>query len=748
MTDDPAKAGAQAGAIADVLMPVALDTAYSYAVPLGVALEPGAFVEAPLGPRMALGVVWALRPAPQSASNLKSIEARVDATPLNQHLRDFIDWVARWSMSARGMVLRMAIRAAFQGAPEVARAGVRLAGPAPRRMTPARARVLTAAEGGAILAKAALAKAAACSASVIDGLIREGVLETAALPEPVAPKNDPHFNAPALSPSQAEAAARLRESVQAAAFSVTLLEGVTGSGKTEVYLEAIAAALESRRQTLVLMPEIALTAQFVERFKARFGAAPVEWHSGVSPRNRARIWGAVASGEAQIVIGARSALFLPFKMLGLIIVDEEHDAAYKQEDGVIYHARDMAVVRARIEDAAVVLVSATPSLETRVNAESGRYARLSLDGRFEGRAMPAIEAVDMRLAAPARGKWISPRLVAALAETLARGEQALLFLNRRGYAPLTLCRACGHRFQCPNCTAWLVEHRFRKALVCHHCGHVERRPGLCPNCEAPDSLMACGPGIERLAEEAGALFPDARIMVLSSDLPGGAERLRAEFEAVARGEWDIVIGTQMVAKGHNFPLLSLVGVIDADIGLTSGDPRAAERTFQLLQQVTGRAGRFGTTGRALVQSFQPEHPVMRAILSGDAERFYQEETAQRARASLPPFGRLAALIISGNDSASAEVFARALARAAYELPPSPLWSLAPAGGLPGENDIALLGPAEAPIAVIRGRHRFRLLVRAPRTADLQGFIRAILVAGPKQRGGIRVAIDIDPQSFL
>ncbi|MGO9672562.1 MAG: primosomal protein N' [Methylocella sp.] len=738
----------QAGTIADVLMPVALDTAFSYAVPRGAPLEPGAFVAAPLGARMAVGVVWEVRPAPHGAGNLKSIEARLDAAPLNQNLRDFIDWVAQWSMSARGMVLRMAVRSALHAAPESVRTGVRLAGPPPARMTPARARALAAAEGGAILGKAALAKAAGCSASVIDGLIHEGVLETAALPEPVAPKNDPRFNPPTLSVSQARAAAALRQSVEAAAFSVTLLEGVTGSGKTEVYLEAIAAALENGRQTLVLMPEIALTAQFVERFKARFGAPPLEWHSGVSQRNRARIWQAVAAGEAEIVIGARSALFLPFKTLGLVIVDEEHDGAYKQEDGVIYHARDMAVVRARIEGAAVLLVSATPSLETRVNAESGRYRRLVLDGRFEGRAMPAIEAVDMRLAAPARGKWISPRLVAALTETLARREQALLFLNRRGYAPLTLCRACGHRFQCPNCTAWLVEHRFRKALVCHHCGHVERRPDLCPNCEAPDSLMACGPGIERLAEEAAALFPHARIMALSSDLPGGAERLRAEFEAVARGEWDIIIGTQMVAKGHNFPLLSLVGVIDADVGLTSGDPRAAERTFQLLQQVTGRAGRFETAGRALVQSFQPEHPVMRAILSGDAERFYKEETAQRARAGLPPFGRLAALIISGDDSASAEVFARALARAGYELPPSPLWSLAPAGGLPGENDLALLGPAEAPIAVIRGRHRFRLLVRAPRAADLQGFLRAMLAAGPKQRGGIRVAIDIDPQSFL
>jgi primosomal protein N' (replication factor Y) len=527
-----------------------------------------------------------------------------------------------------------------------------------------------------------------------------------------------------------------------------LLEGVTGSGKTEVYFEAIAAAVRDGRQALVLMPEIALTAQFLDRFAARFGARPAEWHSSVGARKRARVWNALARGEVKVVAGARSALYLPFSDLALIVVDEEHDAAYKQEDGVSYHARDMAVVRGQIEGCAVILASATPSIETRVNAEQGRYERVRLDGRYQGRALPRLQAVDMRLEPPARGKWISPRLKTALAAALGRGEQGLLFLNRRGYAPLTLCRSCGHRFQCPNCTAWLVDHRFRRALVCHHCGHIERRPPLCPNCEAADALTACGPGVERLAEEAAEAFPDARTMVLSSDFPGGAERLRNELDAISRGECDLIIGTQLVAKGHNFPLLSVVGVIDADIGLSSGDPRAAERTFQLLQQVTGRAGRFDTRGEALVQTFQPEHPVMRALLSGDAEAFYAEETQQRLRAGLPPFGRLAALIVSGKDAASAEGHARALARAAYELPPSLSWRLAPAGGLPNDEEIRLLGPAEAPIAIIRGRHRFRLLVRAPRHADLQGFLRALLAAGPKARGGVAVAVDIDPQSFL
>lgn len=735
--------------IAEVLMPVALDTAFSYIVPDRINVAAGDFVEAPLGARMTKGVVWSLRSQPGSAGNLKNIETRLDLPPIGLSLRKFIDWVAHWTMSPRGMVLRMGIRAPFHTASEPVRIGVRLAGPAPSRMTATRARVLAAAEGGLVHLKSALAEAAACSSGVIDGLIDDGALETIALPpEPVAMACDPRFAKPSLEAEQAEAANHLVNCVEAHEFSVTLLEGVTGSGKTEVYFEAIAATLAAGRQALILMPEIALTAQFLDRFAARFGAPPVEWHSGVTARKRARIWSALALGEVKVVIGARSALFLPFRNVGVLIVDEEHDSAYKQEDGVNYHARDMAVVRGQIEKAAVILASATPSIETRVNAEQGRYGHVKLGARFQGRAMPAIEAIDLRLQAPPRGKWISARLNSALSATLRRGEQALLFLNRRGYAPLTLCRSCGHRFQCPNCTAWLVEHRFRKALVCHHCGHTERRPNICPHCEAVESLMACGPGIERLAEEAAMLFPDARVLVLSSDFPGGAQRLRTELEAISQGECDIVIGTQLVAKGHNFPLLSLVGVIDADIGLSSGDPRAAERTFQLLQQVTGRAGRFDKSGLALVQTWQPEHPVMRAILSGDCERFYVQETEQRRRAGLPPFGRLAALIIAGKDAASAETFARAFARAAFSLPPSAGWTLAAAGGLPAEDEITLLGPAEAPIAVIRGRHRFRLLVRAPRSADLQGFLRAWLAAGPPERGGVRITIDIDPQSFL
>lgn len=738
-----------AESVADVLVPVAVDTAYSYRVPKGVTLAAGDFVEVPLGNREATGVVWSVRNAP--GGNLKSIIAKRDLPALRKPLRDFVDWVARWTLSPRGMVLRMGIRAPDSAGTEPVRVGVRLAAspPSDMRMTPARARALKVAEGGLCFSKSALAQSAACTSSVIDGLVDEGALEAVTLPpEAVALAPDLQFITPSFEPDQAEAARQLRASVTDGVYSCTLLEGVTGSGKTEVYFEAVAAAIESGKQALILMPEIALTGQFLDRFAKRFGVRPAEWHSGVSSRKRARIWAGVASGDVKVVAGARSALFLPFAQPGVIIVDEEHEGAYKQEDGVSYNARDMAVVRARLENCACVLASATPSIETRVNAEQGRYRRVLLSNRYGGRQLPHLHSIDMKAAGPARGKWISPRLAATIEQTLERGEQALLFLNRRGYAPLTLCKSCGHRFQCPQCTAWLVEHRFRRALVCHQCGHVERRPDACPECDATDSLIACGPGVERLADEAKERFPDKRILVLSSDFPGGTERLKQELEEVARGAFDIVIGTQLVAKGHNFPQLTLVGVIDGDLGLASGDPRAAERTFQTLQQVTGRAGRGDRPGVGLVQTFQPDHPVIRALISGDSERFYKEETDQRRRAGLPPFGRLAALIVSGKDRASAETHARAIVRAAHALPDSDRWRLTRPGSLPENGDLVILGPAEAPIAVVRTRHRFRLLVRAPRNTDLQGFLRATLATAPPERGGVRVDVDVDPMSFL
>ncbi len=719
--------------IVDVVVPVALDQAYSYRVPAGIDLAPGDFVGVPFGAAEYTGVVWGEgHPRPGLHNKLKDVTEKLDVPPLKGELRRFVDWVSDYTLGARGMVLRMTMRMGEHLGPERARVGVRLSGPAPARMTVARSRVLSLLGDGMLRSKSEAAQEAGVSAGVVDGLIDEGTLETLILPpETIAAPPDPDHAMPELSPAQREAADAIRETAGKSGFSVTLIDGVTGSGKTEVYFEAVAEAIRRKRQILILMPEIALTAQFLDRFAARFGVRPAEWHSQLSPRKRARTWRAVAQGEVPVIVGARSALFLPYAELGLIIVDEEHDQAYKQEDGVHYHARDMAVVRGSLAQIPVVLSSATPSVETEVNARRGRYRRLHLPERFGGQHMPHIEAIDLTREGPPRGRFIAPRLAEAVQTAIGRGEQALLFLNRRGYAPLTLCRACGFRLSCPNCDAWLVDHRFKRRLVCHHCGFSMPPPALCPKCEAKDSFAAVGPGVERLHEEVGTLFPDARVMVLSSDLVESVERLRAELDEVAEGRFDIIIGTQLVAKGHHFPKLNLVGIVDADLGLANGDPRAAERTFQLLHQVAGRAGRSEGRGLGFLQTHQPEHPVMRALLSGDRDKFYDTEIAAREATGYPPFGRLAALIVSGGDRHETEGFARKIAAAA-----------------PLDDQVRLLGPAEAPLAVVRGRYRYRLLIKSPRAFDLSDYLRGWLGHAPKPRGTLKLEVDIDPQSFF
>ncbi|ETR77617.1 primosome assembly protein PriA [Afipia sp. P52-10] len=718
----------------DVLAPVALDRTYSYRVPDGLDLKAGDIVSVPLGARTITGVVWAdnASPEPRLHNRLKDVSEKLDLPPLQAELRGFVDWVADYTLSSRGMVLRMTLRMGEELGPERVRLGVRLVGPAPQRLTPARRRLIALLSDGFLRAKSEAASEAGVSTSVIDGLVDEGTLEVMPLPKPPPePAPDPEFAVPEFSPTQQGPAEAMRTFAAREGFGVALLDGVTGSGKTEVYFEAVAEVLRKGKQALLLMPEIALTGQFLDRFAARFGVRPHEWHSELTPRRRARTWAAVASGEAHVVVGARSALFLPYADLGLIVVDEEHDQAYKQDEGTHYHARDMAVVRGHIAKIPVVLSSATPSVETEVNARKGRYQRIALPSRFGGQHMPHIAPIDLRSEAPPRGRFISPALAGAVRDAIERREQALLFLNRRGYAPLTLCRACGHRFACNICDAWLVDHRFRQRLVCHHCGFSMPRPHVCPQCQAEESLAAIGPGVERLQEEVAALFPEARTMVLSSDLITSIETMRAELNEIAEGRVDIIIGTQLVAKGHHFPRLNLVGVVDADLGLGNGDPRAAERTFQLLNQVIGRAGREAGQGVGYLQTHQPQHPVMRALVTCDREAFYASEIEARERTGYPPFGRLASLVVSAGERAMAEGFARQLAACA-----------------PLDDAVKVLGPAEAPLAVVRGRYRYRLLVKSQRGYDLSGYLRDWLAAAPKPKGTLKLEVDVDPQSFL
>ena len=720
-----------------VLLPLPLAGAYDYAAPADETLAPGDFVVAPLGRNRFAGVVWD-GPAEGAVpdAKLRAVEGRLDAPPMAASMRRFVDWVASYTLSPPGAVLRMAMSVSAALDPPTPAVAYRLnelgaAALSARQLTPGRKRVLELLGHGQALLPRDLAVEAGVSPAVVRGLLDLGALEAVALPEPGPPAQpDGCHPGPQLSADQRRAADALVAEVAAARFAVTLLEGVTGSGKTEVYFEALAAALQAGRQVLVLLPEIALSVQWLDRFARRFGVRPALWHSDLTAAQRRATWRQIARGAVSVVVGARSALFLPLDRLGLIVVDEEHDGSYKQEDGVIYHARDMAVVRARLAGAPIVLVSATPSLETQVNAAQGRYGRQHLPDRHAGAQLPRIEAVDLRRHPPPRGRWLTPALVDAVEATLARGEQAMLFLNRRGYAPLTLCRACGHRLHCPNCSTWLVEHRLMGRLICHHCGHGERLPAECPHCAAPGAFVPCGPGVERLSDEVGALFPTARRAIMASDLMIGPSAAEALVGAMAAREIDVLIGTQMMAKGHHFPHLTLVGVVDADLGLAGGDLRAGERTYQLLHQVSGRAGRAEHPGRVLLQTAAPEQPVMQALLSGDDRRFFETETAERRAHGMPPFGRLAALIVSAVDGDLADRIARQLARSA-----------------PHASGVSVLGPAPAPLSLLRGRHRRRLLLKAPREVAVQPLLRAWLAA-LKLPAQARVTVDVDPYSFL
>jgi primosomal protein N' (replication factor Y) len=725
------------GTTVPVLMPVALDQTYDYLVPEGFDVRPGQFVLVPFGPQNRIGIIWDEargEQKPVDPKKLKPLTSVLEAPPLPAMSLRFAEWVARYTLAPLGMVARMMMSADAAFEPAKPRFGVRIVAEAqpPQKLTATRARVLEIAADGLIRSKSELAHLAACSTAVVDGLVLSGNLVDVAISERQFARPNPHHAQTEFTDDQARAVQTLKSAVDGQTFSVTLLDGVTGSGKTEVYFEAVARVLEAGQQALIMLPEIALTSQFLNRFQRRFGVAPVEWHSALSQNERGRIWKGVAKGDVRCVVGARSALFLPYPQLGLIIVDEEHDPGFKQDDRVHYQGRDMSVVRGNLGKFPVVLASATPSIESHVNATNGRYRHVSLPGRFSGVAMPDVAMIDLRREAPDAGKWIAPRLVQAMTETLDQGRQSLLFLNRRGYAPLTLCRSCGHRFECPQCSAWLVEHRFKKRLNCHHCGFSLSLPEKCPKCAAPGSLVACGPGVERVAEEVAERFPDARVALLSSDLIPSLVEMREMIHRIEAHEIDIIIGTQIVAKGHNFPDLALVGVVDGDLGLAHGaDPRAAERTFQLLHQVTGRAGRTNFVGRGLVQTHMPEHPVMAAIVAGDREAFLNYEVRTRQSGLLPPFGRLAALVISARDKDVAEGVARDIARRA-----------------PRAETISVLGPAEAPIAIVRGRYRWRLLVKAPRDADLQAYLRVWAGDIPKLKGDVRVTLDIDPYSFL
>jgi primosomal protein N' (replication factor Y) len=704
-----------------------------YRVPEGMDVGPGSVVVAPLGPRQIVGIVWDAERLPADEvpdAKLRPLLAVLPVPPLKPALRRLIEWTADYYCASLASVARMVLASGGALRGPATMTEYRLSGGMPERLTPQRLAAIEALEGEQATIRE-LAGIAGVSEGVLRGLVNQGVLEPIQVDcdRPYPPAR-PQYAVPVLSDAQSAVAKRFIDAVGNRAFAPFLLDGVTGSGKTECYLEAVATALEAGQQTLVLLPEIALTEAFLRRFEDRFGTPPVVWHSSLKSTERRRAWRAIAAGTAQVVVGARSALFLPYANLGLIVVDEAHEVSFKQDEGVRYNARDVAVMRARFEQLPVILASATPALESLQMAESGVYERLVLDDRYGGARMPAIDTLDLTVEKPARGRWLAPRLVEAMEERFARGEQSLLFLNRRGYAPLTLCRNCGFRFQCPNCSAWLVEHRLSRRLACHHCGHETKPPPACPECGELDCLVACGPGVERIADEVAEILPDARVAVVTSDTLNSPEKAAAFVAQAEANAIDVIVGTQLVTKGFHFPELTLVGVVDADLGLEGGDLRAAERTYQQVAQVAGRAGRGAKPGEVLIQTRHPDAPVIAALAAGDRDAFYEAETEARRHAGAPPFGRWAAIIVSSEDEAEAKEAAKLIG-----------------GTQPNVPDVMILGPAPAPLSLLRGRYRYRLLINARRSAQVQDVIREWLVP-LRFPQGVRVSIDIDPYSFV
>lgn len=718
---------------AQVLVPYPLSRAYDYLVPQNMTVSAGDYVRVPLGKRDTIGVVWTTDASDDKVdpAKLKSVLQKFTFDPMPQVHRQFVEWVARYTMSDVGSVLKMSLSAPEALQPPKSVPVFTLTDNIPAKLPASRQKIIDLLKDGVPRRAVDIAREAGCSAAVVRSMAAVGQLETlAGTPRAPCSMVDVTENRLSFSDHQKTAADALQKLAAANQYAAVLLDGVTGSGKTEVYFEAIAEALRNGKQALILLPEISLSAQFLERFERRFGVLPALWHSEVPTAQRRVTWTGVAEGKTKVVVGARSALFLPFADLGLIVVDEEHDASYKQEEGVLYNARDMAIVRARLGSFPVVLVSATPSLETMVNVQQNKYTYLNLPSRHAGARMPDINVINLKVTPPERQKFIAPPLQKALQEVFAAKEQSLLFLNRRGYAPLTLCRTCGHRFQCPSCAAWLVEHKRHSRLQCHHCGFAQQVPRNCPSCQAEDSFAACGPGVERIQEEVQLLIPDARTFILASDVITSPGMISAAVHDIEDHKYDIIIGTQIIAKGHHFPSLTLVGVIDADLGLAGGDLRAGERTFQLLHQVSGRAGRAEKPGRVFIQTYMPEQTVIKALAKNDRDEFLAVEAREREKALMPPYGRLAALILSDPDENKLDMFCRSLAQKA-----------------PRYDDIRVLGPAPAPMGFLRGKHRRRFLVKAGKNLPIQKYL-AEWLGNVKTPSSLQLKVDIDPQSFF
>jgi len=725
-------------AIYGVLLPLPFDDVFDYSCDETLCI--GQAVAVPFGREELVGIVWKVgKSANIENSKIKKVNQVLDLPPLSSVMIKFIQKTAEYNLAPQGMVLKMVLGQKTNQLPKqkVLLYGLNIKNENLQgiRITEARKAVFEFLDNDKEAEKEEIINATGVSDSVIAAMIKSGFLyKKEVMINETTEEQVVNLSKHSQLTDEQQYAADILVRKVGNGFSATLLDGVTGSGKTEVYFEAVAEALSQNKQVLVLVPEISLTSQWLRRFEIRFGVTPYIWHSEVGVKDKALTWKAAMLNKAKVIVGARSALFLPFADLGIIVVDESHDHSFKQESMVNYQGRDMAVLRAHLEKIPVILSTATPDLETIVNVEEGKYDCVKLTKRYAKAVLPEIKIIDLKKDRPIKGEWgvsfLSPTLVNEINHNLERGEQSMLFLNRRGYAPLLICRDCGHRMQCPHCTAWLAEHRVTGELICHHCGYKMYTPKRCPECGSEEGLTACGPGVERIAEEVRFRFPTARTAILSSDITANYKEISRVIHKTANKEVDILIGTQILAKGHNFPDLTLVGVVDADLGLLGTDLRSSEQTFQLLAQVSGRAGRGEKKGMVYLQTLYPDNLVLQAVIEHNRAKFIELEKTSRQLLKMPPYGKLAAVIVSSTNEQAAEAAAYYLGKCA-----------------PHNDFIDTLGPAPAPMALLRGKYRFRLLLKTAKNINIQAILKQWL-AMVKIKNNVRIDVDINPYSFM
>lgn len=728
----------KAGDVVKVLIPNVVNAGYDYRLTGPATL--GQFVACRVMNRPYIGVVWGFGDSGLPPEKIKDVSAVYDARLAITDLQ----WIAKmsgWTLMTPGAVLRLIVNVpdAFSPPKMEQLYGLNITDAV--RMTASRQAVADAfaSNDNEPMSATDVQNIARVSPSVVRTMISGGILVPKEQRARPTEYNSPEYHDCGnivLNPEQQSAADVIGAAIDRGGFSVHLLDGITGSGKTQVYFDAAWRAYSRGGSVLLMMPEIALTAQFMHRFAARFGAAPVVWHSNLTAARRREIWRGVLRGEIRMVVGTRSALFLPWQNLGLIVVDEEHDTSYKQEDMGNYHARDMAVLRGKIAGFPVVLASATPSAETLQNVASGKYQVLRLTSRVGGAQLPKIETIDLRENRPEpyqvsdvlNNGFLSVPLCNAISDTIAAHRQVMLFINRRGFAPIVQCKKCGWVAGCPDCSVGMTYHRAVGKLLCHMCGRTAPMPTKCPDCGGDVSMR--GAGLEKIAEEVSVRFPSARVALVSSDTISTRQSLERIVAKMESGEIDIVIGTQILAKGHHFPNLTLVGVVDADMGLFGTDFRAAEHTFQQLFQVAGRAGRGEFPGRVLLQTYQPQHPVLCAICAGDRDAFMAADMASRQSAKMPPFGQLIAVIVECQREDTLKKYCAGLAAAA-----------------PCAPGVKIMGPIAAGVYQIRNWYRMRFLVMGGPTTLLQPVVAHWLRA-IKQPANMRVKVDVNPQNFM